>query len=78
MAEKTVIIAHRRIGQDYWEGYAERPESEVENWVDYFGNLGQIARKFASITDYRADCCKLLDEWDSKRKEKVGNGGDTL
>lgn len=42
MVEKTVIIAHRRRGSDYWKGYTERAETESNSWVDYFHSIGQI------------------------------------
>ena len=62
--KKTVIIAHRRAESDYWEGYAERLESEMDEWVKYFIGLGQIAAVFPSMTEYQGDCNKLLNEWE--------------
>lgn len=68
MEEKTVIIAHRRRGSDYWEGYTERAETESNIWVDYFHSIGQIVKVFPGISEYRADCNKMLDKWDKERK----------
>ena len=67
MSEKTVIIAHRRRGSDYWEGYTERSETDASSWVDYYHSLGQIVKVFQNISDFRADCNRLLDTWDSSR-----------
>ena len=67
MTASSVIIAHRRRGQDYWEGYAERSEGGAKEWVDYFHSLGQIVKVFPSMTDYRADCNKRLDKLEAKR-----------
>lgn len=68
--ESTVIIANRRRGQDYWEGYTERPEAESKNWIDYYRGLGQIAKVFPSMAEYRANCEKLLDRWAATRNRE--------
>lgn len=68
MEEKTVIIAHRRRGSDYWEGYTERSEMETHEWVDYYRSIGQIVKVFSGINEFRADCNRMLDKWDTKRK----------
>jgi hypothetical protein len=39
----TVIIAYRRIGQGYWEGYTERSESDAKEWAGYYHSISQIA-----------------------------------
>lgn len=70
MAGSTVIIAHRRRGQDYWEGYSELLTSEAEEWVGYYRNLCRIVKVFPSMAEYRADCDKLLDNWEAKRKKQ--------
>jgi hypothetical protein len=67
MLKKTVIIANRRRGIDYWEGYAERLEAEAKEWMDYYHSTGQIVKVFPSMIKYRADCEKLLDKWEAKR-----------
>ena len=75
MATKTVIIAHRRRGYDYWEGYTERSESDAKELVAYYHSLGQIAKVFPSMTEYRTDCIKRLDKWEVKRSgEKEMSG----
>ena len=66
----TVIIAHRRRRRDYWEGYAERPEAEAKDWLDYFRSVSQIAKVFSSMTEYRLDCNKRLDKWQAKRASR--------
>lgn len=68
MEEKTVIIAYGRRGSDYWEGYTERTETESNGWVDYYRSIGQIAKVFSSMSEIRADCNKLFDRWNIKRK----------
>lgn len=60
MVEKIVIIAHRRRGSDYWEGYTKHSEIETHEWVDYFHSIGQIVKVFPSISEFRADCNRLL------------------
>jgi hypothetical protein len=67
MFEKTVIIANRRRGSDYWEGYIERFEAEAKEWMDYYRGVGQIVKIFSSMNEFRADCEKLLDKWEAKR-----------
>ena len=72
MEKKAVIIAHRQQGYDYWEGYVERLDSEIGEWVDYYRSLGHIVKVFPSMIEYRADCEKLLDSWEvvySSREE---------
>ena len=68
--ESTVIIAHRRRGQDYWDGYSEKSNSEAKKWIDYYRSLGRIAKIFPNIIEYRADCEKRLDKWEAKRTYK--------
>ena len=72
MTVSTVIIAHRRRGHDYWEGYIERLEAEAKEWVDYFRSLIQTAKIFPSMTEYRADCNKRLDKWETKHISRKG------
>ena len=62
----TVIIAHRRRGQDYWEGYTERTKSEAKEWVNYFRSSGNIVKVFPSLIEYRSDCGRLLDKIEAK------------
>jgi hypothetical protein len=61
-----VIIANRRKGINYWEGYAERRETEIKEWIDYYRSIGQIVKTFPSMIEYRANCEKLLDKWEAK------------
>lgn len=70
--EKTVVIAHRRRGSNYWEGYTERAETESNSWVDYFHSIGQIVKIFPDTNEFRADCNKLLDKWDRERNRSKG------
>lgn len=72
MVEKTVIIAHRRRGSDYWEGYTERSEKEIHVWVDYYHSTGQVAKIFPNISEFRIDCNKMLDRWSKERKRSKG------
>lgn len=51
MVEKTVIIAHRRQGIDYWEGYTERAESEALN--DMYLELYELIGKDAMLKLYK-------------------------
>ncbi len=73
--EKTVIIAHRRKGSDYWEGYSERTIAEADSWVDYFHSLGQIVKVFRGLSEFRADCIKLLDCWEEQERRKNNKQG---
>lgn len=75
MVEKTVIVAHRRRGSDYWEGYTECSEMETHKWVDYYRSIGQIVKVFPSISKFRADCNKMLDKWNKERKRSKGWSG---
>ncbi len=70
--EETVIIAHRREGSDYWEGYSERTVAETDSWVNYFHfhSLGQIVKVFRGLGEFRADCNKLLDRWEERQHKK--------
>ncbi len=70
MPEETVIIAHRRKGSDYWEGYSERTVAEADSWVAYFHSLGQIVKVFHGLGEFRADCNKLLDRWEERQRRK--------
>ncbi len=72
---KTVIIAHRRRGAGYWEGYGERPEADADEWLGYFRGLGQIAKAFPTMSAFQRDCERLLDRLekrDKRRKELTG------
>lgn len=69
---KTVIIAHQRRGSDYWEGYTERAETESNSWVDYYRSIGQIVKVFSNISEFHADCNRMLDKWDKERKRPKG------
>ena len=62
-----MIIANRRRGKDYWEGYAERLVSEANEWVSYYRSLGQIAKVFTGMAEFRADCNKRLDKRETTR-----------
>ena len=75
MTISTVIIAHRRRGQDYWDGYEERAENETKGIVSYYRSIGRIVKVFPSIVEYRADCNKKLDKWEAKKILKR-NGDD--
>ena len=68
MSDKTVIIASRRRGQDYWEGYTERLESDAKELVCYYRSLGRIVKVFPGIIEYRDDCNKRLDKWEAERE----------
>ncbi len=70
MPEETVIIAHRRKGSDYWEGYSERTVAEADSWVAYFHSLGQIVKVFHGLGEFQADCNKLLDRWEERQRRK--------
>ena len=67
MIASSIIIAHRRRGNGYWEGYVERPETEAKEWLSYYRNIDRIAKIFSNMAEYRADCNKRLDKWGVKR-----------
>ena len=62
MTSKTVIIANRRRESDYWEGYAARDELEVKEWIGYYHSIGQIAKVFPSISEFRSHCRQLPEK----------------
>lgn len=66
----TVIIAHRRRRKVYWEGYAERLETEKKEWIDYFRSTGQIVDVFSDMIEYRADCERQLDKLEASQKKR--------
>jgi hypothetical protein len=70
MTVKTVIIAHRRRGQDYWEGYNEQSEADSNSLIAYYRSIGQIVKVFPSMTEYRADCNGRLDKKDATRQNR--------
>jgi hypothetical protein len=64
----TVIIAHRRRGKDYWEGYTEKPATHEKEELAYYRGIGHIARSFPSISAFRDNCNNILDRLEAKRK----------
>ncbi len=67
----TVIIAHRRRGRDYWDGYTVRTETEAKEYMASLRSRGRIARSFPDMLAYRADCNRMLDLWEKKRKQRA-------
>ncbi len=64
--QDTVIIARRRRGKDYWEGYSMVDTATALEWQKEARASGVIAKIFADMTAYRADCKRMLDMIEAK------------